>query len=261
MARPVNSADGVSGESLSESIDGVSSDERAGTDTAEAGRGRHAAPARPRGRRPFRWMVEVVVIAVIAIAVVVAIRIFLMSPVIITTDAMANTLLPGDRILVSVTSTGAQRGEVIAFDVPSTWVPVAPDADTGWTSRMRSALAYLGFVSPERESVMVLRVIATEGQRIACCSPTGQLELDGVPLLEPYVRPGVPTDQITFDVVVPEGRIFVLGDDRAAARDSRYHLMVDSGTVSTDDVIGRAFVIVWPADRISPVDIKTGSAQ
>jgi signal peptidase I len=261
MARAVNSGDGFTGESSGEIIDGVVTDHPVASEATEGARGRHAAPVAPRGRRPFRWIIEVAIIAVVAVAVVVAVRAFLVSPVVITTDAMAQTLVPGDRILVSSSSTSARRGEVIAFQVPADWAQPVPDADTGWTRWVRSPLTYVGLVPPERDSVMVLRVIATGGQRIACCSATGQLELDGVPLLEPYLRPGVPTDQVTFDVVVPEGRLFVLGDDRDSARDSRYHLVVDDGTVALADVIGRAFITVWPLDRIGPIDIKTGSAQ
>lgn len=238
MARPVNDSDGSTTDSSGESLEVLTSTEPLAAQTPDAHRGRHAAPTAPRKRSPLRWALEIVVVVVIAIGAVIAVRTFVMSPVSITTEAMADTLIPGDRVLVSQWPSNPQRGDVVAFEVPDAWVPASPDGD----------------------SVMVLRVIAVEGQRIACCTQDGQLELDGVPLVEPYLRPGVPTDQIIFDVVVPQDRVFVLGDDRATARDSRYHLAIDEGTIAMDDVTGRVFAVFWPFDRIRPVDVETGSA-
>jgi signal peptidase I len=90
----------------------------------------------------------------------------------------------------------------------------------------------------------VVRIIATSGQRVACCDDAGRVTVDGVPLEEPYVSGA--SDQVVFDTVVPPGRIFVLVDDRAAARDSRALLDVEGGTLSTDDVLGRVVLVAWP---------------
>ena len=260
MARPVSGPEGVPTESTGDSLEVLTSTDVAESEVAEPNRGRHAAPTTHRKRGPWRWVLEIAAVAVIAIAAAVALRMFVVSPVSITTDAMADTLAPGDRVLVSSLPSDPGRGEVVAFTVPDDWAPASPDGQDGWASRVRQALTFIGVAAPGEDSVMVLRVVAVEGQRIACCTPDGLLELDGVPLVEPYLRPGVPTDQVTFDVVVPEGRVFVLGDDRAVARDSRYHLAVEDGTVAVDDVTGRVFAIAWPFDRIRPVEVETGSA-
>jgi len=260
MARPVNDSDGSTTDSSGESLEVLTATESLAVQTPDAHRGRHAAPTAPRKRSPLRWVLEIVIVIVIAVGAAIAVRTFVMSPVSITTEAMANTLIPGDRVLVSQWPSNPQRGDVIAFEVPDAWVPASSDGQEGWAGPLRQALTFIGVATPDEDSVMVLRVIAVEGQRIACCTQDGQLELDGVPLVEPYLRPGVPTDQIVFDVVVPQGRVFVLGDDRATARDSRYHLAIDEGTIAMDDVTGRVFAIAWPFDRIRPVDVETGSA-
>lgn len=90
----------------------------------------------------------------------------------------------------------------------------------------------------------VVRIIAVGGQRVACCDDSGRVTVDGAPLDEPYAS-GI-TDQVTFDVVVPEGRVFVLADRRAAARDSRVLLEVDEGTLPREDVLGRVVFVAWP---------------
>jgi signal peptidase I len=90
----------------------------------------------------------------------------------------------------------------------------------------------------------VVRIIATSGQRVVCCDDTGSVTVDGVPLEESYASGA--SDQVAFDTVVPAGRIFVLVDDRATARDSRALLDVEGGTLSTDDVLGRVVLVAWP---------------
>lgn len=260
MARPVNDGEGSPVDSSGESLDVLTSQESISTETADAGRGRHAAPVSVRRRTPLRWVLEIGLVVLVALVAALAVRTFIVTPASITNDAMAETLVAGDRVLVSARASTPSRGEVVAFDVPEEWVPTPADAQDGWASRVQQALAFIGVAAPNDESLMVLRVVAVEGQRIACCTETGQLELDGVPLVEPYLRPGVPTDQVAFDVVVPADRVFLLGDDRASARDSRYHLAFDDGTISVDDVTGRVLMVAWPLGSLAPVEIETGSA-
>jgi signal peptidase I len=83
------------------------------------------------------------------------------------------------------------------------------------------------------------------GDHVVCCDVQGRIQVNGVSLNEPYLAPGG-TDQVRFDVLVPAGRIFVLGDNRARSEDSRYHLDVVDGTVPLDDVVGPVMAVVWP---------------
>lgn len=222
-------------------------------------RGRHAAAGtrRRRSARGGRWWWEVAAIVVVAILVSVLVRTFIASPVHVTSPAMADTLAIGDRIVVAPASTAQPdglRAEVVVFTDPGGWLPAGDDAEQSW---VRASLVWLGFAAPSDNPVMVLRVIATEGQRISCCSADGVLELDGRPLQEPYLRPGMPTDQVPFDVVVPPGHVFVLGDDREVARDSRYHLSVNQGAVPLSAIEGRASFVAWPPSRWGSVTVPS----
>lgn len=264
MARPVSSPDEAGGQGLSASgVDVESLGAEQPDMSADGGRGRHAAPSAPRSHPAWRWVIEIAVLLLVALLVSIAVRTFVASPASITTDAMSPALRAGDRVIVSpvpLRSGGTQRGEVVAFTAPSTWVP-DPDAQSGWWVNVRGVLATLGLTSPSTQDLLVLRVVAEEGQRIVCCTPEGGLLLDGAPLVEPYLRSGTPTDQIPFDIVVPPGRVFVLGDDRGTARDSRYHLDTDAGTIPDSAILGRVMFVAWPLDRIGPVEIERGSAS
>jgi signal peptidase I len=102
---------------------------------------------------------------------------------------------------------------------------------------------------------LVKRVIALGGDRVACCDSSGRIVLNGVPLDEEYIIG--PTDQVRFDVEVPVGNMFVLGDNRGDSRDSRYHLNESDGSVPVDSIVGRVFLVVWPFDRASFVPIPS----
>jgi signal peptidase I len=182
-------------------------------------RGRHAAP-RPK-RSPQQWALviarEAGIIAAIVVVIVIAVRLIVGQLAYVADDAMEPTLAAGDRVVVT-TWGDPGVGDVVLVRSPEGW---ATASDTS-----------------------VVRIIATSGQRVACCDDAGRVTVDGVPLEEPYVSGA--SDQVVFDTVVPPGRIFVLVDDRATARDSRALLDVEGGTLSTDDVLGRVVLVAWP---------------
>lgn len=182
-------------------------------------RGRHAAP-RPK-RSPRQWALviarEAGIIAAIVVVIVIAVRLIVGQLAYVADDAMEPTLAAGDRVVVT-TWGDPGVGDVVLVRSPEGW---ATASDTS-----------------------VVRIIATSGQRVACCDDAGRVTVDGVPLEESYVSG--PSDQVAFDTVVPPGRIFVLVDDRATARDSRALLEVEGGTLSTDDVLGRVVLVAWP---------------
>jgi signal peptidase I len=182
-------------------------------------RGRHAAP-RPK-RSPQQWALviarEAGIIAAIVVVIVIAVRLIVGQLAYVADDAMEPTLSAGDRVVVT-TWGDPGVGDVVLVRSPDGW---ATASDTS-----------------------VVRIIATSGQRVVCCDDTGSVTVDGVPLEESYVSGA--SDQVAFDTVVPAGRIFVLVDDRATARDSRALLDVEGGTLSTDDVLGRVVLVAWP---------------
>lgn len=95
-----------------------------------------------------------------------------------------------------------------------------------------------------------MRVIAVGGDRIACCNADGRIVLNGEPLVESYLPPDMPTDQVTFEVTVPDDAVFVMGDDRVNSRDSRYHLDADHGAVPASRLLGRAVLVLWPPGHL-----------
>src|SRR5947209_17863132 len=125
--------------------------------------------------------------------------------------------------------------------------------------RSSGALLWLGRsigVAPPSEDDYVKRVIATGGQTVQCCDSEGRATVDGKPLDEPYIYENNPIESRAFSpVTVPEGRLWVMGDHRAASADSRSHVGDKyDGTVAVDDVIGKAAVIVWPLNRFGLLD-------
>lgn len=182
-------------------------------------RGRHAAP-RPR-RSPGQWALlvarEAGIIAAIVVALVILGRLVLGQVAFVADDAMEPTLQSGERVLVSGWG-DPQPGDVVLVRTPEAW---GVSSDTSFA-----------------------RVIALGGERVACCDESGRITVDGVALDEPYLIG--PTDQATFDVVVPADRVFLLADDRDTARDSRAPSARGDGTVPVDDIVGRAIVVAWP---------------
>lgn len=182
-------------------------------------RGRHAAP-RPR-RSPGQWAVlvarEVGIVAAIVVALAIVARLVIGQVAYVADDAMEPSLSAGDRVIVTTWGQPGP-GEVVLVRSPEGWAATAETA--------------------------VSRVIAVGGQRVACCDDAGRITVDGDPLDEPYVAGA--TDQLDFDVVVPDGRVFVLADDRSTARDSRALLDTEGGTLPVDDVLGRVILVAWP---------------
>lgn len=98
----------------------------------------------------------------------------------------------------------------------------------------------------------VKRVVGVGGDRVACCDPNGQITINGEPLNESsYLYPGDSPSDFEFDVQVPEGKLWVLGDHRSESADSRTQLGAPGGGfVSTSQVKGQVVAILWPPSRL-----------
>ncbi len=191
-----------------------------------------------RSQRSF-W-IELPVLALVAILVAVGVRTFLVQTFFIPSGSMESTLLVDDRVLVNkvvYSFRDPERGEVVVFVPPPAWN-----------------------VGPGKEDY-IKRVIGVGGDRVVCCDAKQRITVNGQALVEEYLFPGdVPSSQ-PFDVTVPAGRLFLLGDHRSASADSRFHLEADQGTVPVDLVVGRAFVIFWPLDRMGGLSVPVAFAQ
>ncbi|MGI9135984.1 MAG: signal peptidase I, partial [Candidatus Nanopelagicales bacterium] len=211
-----------------------------------------------RGARGWRAIIETLVIIVIALAISALVRAFLLQAFYVPSASMESTLIPSDRIVASKITTkvsGLQRGEIMVFRDPGGWLPDAPMLESGWGHGLRSALTFIGLLPSDSGHDLVKRVIGLQGDRVACCDSAGRIVLNGVPLEESYVSG--PTDQVRFDITVPKGNMFVMGDNRGNSRDSRYHLDVRSGGVPISGAVGRVILLVWPLDRLGVESIPS----
>ena len=188
---------------------------------------------RPSGHRRKRsgsgsfWR-ELPVLILIALALALLLKTFLVQAFYIPSGSMENTLQVGDRVLVNrmVYRLGdIERGDVIVFNGVDSWTPeVQIDEPSNPVAKAVSAIAgAFGFATPN-EKDFIKRVIGIPGDRVKCCDKEGRIHVNGVPLDETYVYPGDKPSEQQFDVVVPEGRVWVMGDHRGASSDSRYHL-------------------------------------
>jgi signal peptidase I len=223
------------------------------------GRGRHARGQAPRPVRggTGRWLRETTIIVVSALVLSAIVRAFLVQAFYVPSASMEDTLLIGDRIIASkITQTvsGVSRGEVVVFKDPGGWLdPQDLVPPTGLRGVMRNALTFIGLMPSDSGSDLVKRAIAVGGDRIACCDLDGRIVLNGVPLVEDYIKG--PTDQVQFDIVVPPDSAFVMGDNRGDSRDSRYHLDVNNGAVPVANAVGRVVVVIWPLNRLAVIPI------
>ncbi|WP_152362612.1 signal peptidase I [Microlunatus speluncae] len=216
-----------------------------------------------RRSRPSRFFTELVIVVVGALIVSSLLRAFVGQMFIIPSGSMENTLQIDDRVAVQKI-TDFRRGDIVVFEDPGGWLGSAEAADPDPDPFAR-ALEFTGLV-PAGSDHLIKRVIGMPGDRVICCDKLGRLTVNGVALDETrYVyaspedgEPDAPSD-LDFEVVVPAGRIFVMGDHRAASADSRCHLSDISvkgpeGSVAfvpIDKVVGPAFAIVMPFNRLS----------
>jgi len=203
------------------------------------------------------------VLAVFALALVFLVRLFVAQAFYIPSGSMENTLLPGDRILVSKLSTSigtVQRGQVVVFKDPGGWLPVStPQSDP----LLQRGLRDIGLVPAVTEGDLVKRVIGVGGDHVVCCDVQGRITVNGQPLVEDYLFPGnTPIDcpdatgKCRFDVTVPPGDLWVMGDHRSVSRDSRLQ-PPGHGFVPESDEVGRAVAVFWPLGRASWLSVPS----
>lgn len=202
------------------------------------------------------WFRETAVVAVIALAISVLVKTFLVQAFYIPSESMESTLLVNDRILVNklLSPDALQRGDVVVFTDPGDWLP-EPAPETNTVKRVATeVLTFIGILPGDAGEHLIKRVVGLPGDRVACCTTDGRLTVNGTAVEEPYLDQDTAPSEFAFDVVVPAGRIWVMGDNRSNSADSRAHMgQPGGGFVPLDRVVGRAFVIMWPFDRIGPL--------
>ncbi|MGD9481722.1 signal peptidase I [Streptomyces sp. TRM70308] len=184
-----------------------------------------------------------------------AVSAFVVRPYVITSGSMEHTLESGDRVLVNKLAyrfgNEPRRGDVVVFDGTGTFAAEGT-AQGPLTRFLRTTGSALGVTDPPG-SDYVKRVVGVGGDRVTCCDARGRIEVNGTPLAEDYLHPEGGAERassVAFDIVVPEGRLWLMGDHRAVSSDSRDHLgRPGGGTVAAGDVIGRVDWIGWPPSR------------
>jgi len=182
----------------------------------------------------------------------------------IPSASMENTLQIGDRVLVNKVVyhfRGVARGDVVVFSGQDSWGPDAPPPSSNPVARVfDDVLSGLGLHSDQ--TYYIKRVIGLPGDRVACCTD-GKVTVNGVPLSESqYLYPSNPPSTFKFSAVVPAGHLWVMGDHRSDSDDSRYHQGdPGGGAIPENQVVGRAFLIIWPPSQLRDLPIPTTFQQ
>ncbi|WP_458109235.1 signal peptidase I [Arthrobacter sp. R3-55] len=170
----------------------------------------------------------------------------------IPSESMEPLLGAGDRILVSrtaFTSEPIRRGDIVVFDGRGSFAPLS-SGQGPFVDAVSAASQWFGLTGSD--TTYVKRVIGVAGDRVQCCDSNGLLTVNGEPLQEPYVYPGDEASKQKFEVVVPDGRLWLMGDHRSRSADSRGLLGAPGGgMVPVERVIGRPVRIIWPLDRFA----------
>jgi signal peptidase I len=198
---------------------------------------------------------ELPIIVVAALVVSVLVKTFLIHFFFIPSGSMQNTLQIGDRIAVNKLATffsDIKRGEVVVFRDPSNWLG-SPPPETGpkVLTALKTGLEAVVILPDPAKQYLIKRVIGVGGDHVICCDAKGRLQINGVSVNEPYIFAGNKPSDSNFNVTVPKGYIWVMGDHRGASADSRFHTDdIHKGMVPLSFVVGRAEFVVWPINHL-----------
>lgn len=198
---------------------------------------------------------EIPLLVGVAVLIALVLKTFLVQAFVIPSGSMEQTIRIGDRVLVDKFTpwfgSEPQRGDVVVFHDPGGWLAdeqTTKKNDPVVVKQVKEGLQFIGLLPSDNEKDLIKRVIGVGGDHVKCCDAQGRMTVNGVPLAETdYLYPGNAPSQTSFDITVPKGRLWVMGDHRANSADSRAHQNTSyGGTVALSSVVGRAMVIGWP---------------
>jgi len=208
---------------------------------------------------------ELAIVVGMALVLSFIVKTWLLQAFYIPSGSMENTLRIDDRVIVSKLTPGPidlRRGDIVVFADPGDWLePVVQQSHGSVVTVMRDAMMFVGLLPDNSENHLIKRVIGLPGDHVKCCDEGGRLTVNGVPVKEPYLMPGNAASESQFDITVPRGRVWVMGDHRSDSSDSRFHDAPENngtqGSVDERLIVGRAVAIVWPLDHLDWLSTPT----
>jgi signal peptidase I len=196
---------------------------------------------------------ELPILVILALLVSLLIKSFLVQFFYIPSGSMENTLQVKDRVAVNrvpFIGNDVSRGDVIVFRDPAGWLPEASSAsENRITNAIRDGLVIVGVIPNPTKQYLVKRVIGVAGDKVVAKDQV--LTINGKLTSEPYIFAGNTPSDTDFNITVPEGKVWVMGDHRGASGDSRVHQDdVNNGMVPVEKITGRVIATIWPLSRI-----------
>ena len=234
------------------------------SETATAEPAEDESPPQASAEKKKSFWRELLTIVVAAAILTLVVKGFVVQVYRIPSASMENTLLIGDRVLVNKLIyhfRGIARGDIVVFSGQNSWgPPAAPPSSDPVLRVFDDVLSDIGLHSSQ--TYYIKRVIGLPGDKVACCTD-GKLTVNGVQLSETsYIYPGNAPSAFAFSTTVPAGYVWVMGDHRGDSEDSRYHTgETGGGAVPENEVVGRAFLIIWPPSQFGDLPIPSTFSQ
>ena len=202
---------------------------------------------------------EFAIVVGMALVLSFIVKTWLLQAFYIPSGSMEDTLVLNDRVIVSKLTPGPidlKRGDIIVFADPGQWLDEAPPAKQGPVATIvTETLTFVGLLPDNSENHLIKRVIGLPGDHVVCCDEGGRITINGSAIKEPYLKPGDAASEQDFDITVPSGRVWVMGDHRSNSADSRAHDAPQNngsqGSVDERLIVGRAVALVWPLDHLT----------
>lgn len=209
------------------------------------------SPSTTSRKKVLKFFTDLTVIILGGILLAVLVKTFLIRSFYIPSESMEPTLMIDDRVIVEQISPKIgtiKKGDIIVFKDNQGWIS---DGDKNKPTVEDLIAGFFTLTEKPEDQYLIKRVIGVAGDTVECCNDVGQLMVNGEPQREPYLTSYMTSSIEKFKTTVPENSVWVMGDNRLNSADSRYHTDKNGGFISTEDIVGRVTMKVFPIDRMS----------